>query len=164
MHHLKLSNSVLPKHCQVSTANQAGVYEQTSSEQVLLPGGPLIGVLGDSIWSLWIDFGRCFFCFATWGRGLITVSMSSISFSCFRLMYSCLMNSLRARSSSFFWRSSSVFRLRNQRAELAILYIKYKWHWKSYMFFVLFCFSGAGESSMFDGRKELQNLGGKQLA
>lgn len=115
-------------------------------KQLLLPGGPLIGVLGDSIWSLWIDFGRCFFCFATWGRGLITVSMSSISFSCFRLMYSCLMNSLRARSSSFFWRSSSVFRLRNQRAELAILYTKCKWLWKSYM---------------FDGRKELQNLGGK---
>jgi hypothetical protein len=88
-------------------------YEQTPQNN-LLPGGPFIGVLGDSIWSLWIDFGRCFFGFATWGRGRITVSMSSMSFSCFRLIYSCLINSLRALSSSFFWRSSSVLRLRNQ--------------------------------------------------
>lgn len=77
-----------------------------------------MGVLGDSTWSLWMDLGRGFFCLAAGARGLSTVSMSSMSFSCLRRRYSCRMNSLRARSSSFLWRSSSVFRLRDRSVRL----------------------------------------------
>lgn len=45
----------------------------------------------------------------------MTVSMSSISFSCFLLRYSCLMNSLLALSSSFLMRSSSAFSLNQKK-------------------------------------------------
>ncbi len=76
-----------------------------------LPAVALTGVLGDSITSLWMDLGRGFLCLAPAGRGLISVSMSFISFSCFLLRYSCLINSRRALSSSFFMRSSSAFSL-----------------------------------------------------
>lgn len=57
------------------------------------------------------DLGRAFFSFRLVGRGLITLSMSFISFNCFFLRYSCLMKSLRDLSSSFFCRSSSAFTL-----------------------------------------------------
>ncbi len=76
-----------------------------------LPAVALTGVLGDSITSLWMDLGRGFLCLAPAGRGLTSVSMSFISFSCFLLRYSCLINSRRALSSSFFMRSSSTFSL-----------------------------------------------------
>lgn len=78
-----------------------------------LPVAALTGVLGESMLSRWMDFGRPRLCLApVAGRGLMTVSMSSISLSCFLLRYSCLMNSFLALSSSFLMRSSSAFILR----------------------------------------------------
>lgn len=80
-----------------------------------LPVAALTGVFGESMLSRWMDLGRPRLCLAPpAGRGLMTVSMSSISFSCFRLRYSCLMNSLLALSSSFLRRSSSAFSLNRQ--------------------------------------------------
>lgn len=77
-----------------------------------LPVAALTGVLGESMLSRWMDFGRPRLCLAPpVGRGLMTVSMSSISLSCFLLRYSCLMNSFLALSSSFLRRSSSAFNL-----------------------------------------------------
>lgn len=78
-----------------------------------LPVAALTGVLGESMLSRWMDFGRPRLCLApVAGRGLMTVSMSSISLSCFLRRYSCLMNSFLALSSSFRMRSSSAFILR----------------------------------------------------
>lgn len=93
---------------------RASVFHTRTHRNKLLPGGPWVGVLGESAWSLWMDLGRCFFGFAACGRGLSTASMSCMSFSCLRRRCSCRMNSLRARSSSFLCRSSSVFRLRSR--------------------------------------------------
>lgn len=80
-----------------------------------LPVAALTGVFGESILSRWMDLGRLRLCFAAAAdRGLMTLSMSSISFSCFLLRYSCLMNSFLALSSSFRRRSSSAFSLKRQ--------------------------------------------------
>lgn len=82
------------------------------SQQHWLPIVPVAaraGGFGDSMMSLCIDLGRGFFCLTPGGRGLMTMSMSSISFSCFFLIYSFLINSRLAFSSSFFTRSSSAF-------------------------------------------------------
>lgn len=81
-----------------------------------LPVAALTGVLGESMLSRWMDLGRPRLCLAPPpGRGLMTLSMSSISFSCFLLRYSCLMKSFLALSSSFLIRSSSAFSLNRQR-------------------------------------------------
>lgn len=80
-----------------------------------LPVAALTGVFGESMLSRPIDLGRPRRCFVpAAGRDLMTVSMSSISFSCFLLRYSCLMNSFLALSSSFRIRSSSAFNLVKQ--------------------------------------------------
>lgn len=84
-----------------------------------LPVAALTGVFGESILSRWMDLGRLRLCFAAAAdRGLMTLSMSSISFSCFLLRYSCLMNSFLALSSSFRRRSSSAFSLKRQQGRI----------------------------------------------
>lgn len=84
-----------------------------------LPVAARTGVLGESRLSRWMDLGRPRLCLAPLeARGLMTVSMSSINFSCFLLRYSCLMNSRLALSSSFLIRSSSAFSLTNIKTSI----------------------------------------------